>query len=86
MNAKTGLCAGIALAALAGAALLGKRAYDERMRRIALRPYRDYRTRSGFPRPASEMRGRASAVASAIMGADERRPVFPSRQRAPGAL
>jgi hypothetical protein len=60
MNARTKLYAGLALAAAAGTALLARRAYTGKAgRKKPIRPLRDYSNRSGFPRPASEMRGLA---------------------------
>jgi hypothetical protein len=47
----------LALAAAGAAALLARRSSE---RKSAVRPLRDYSNRSGFPRPASEMRGLAA--------------------------
>jgi hypothetical protein len=58
MNARMKLYAGLAVAAAAGTALLAQRAFAGRKKDIG--PVRDYSKRSGFPRPANEMRGLAA--------------------------
>jgi hypothetical protein len=51
---------GIGLAMLAGVAVAGTLAARHRRRQRTRTPARDYSDRSGFPRPAAEMRGAAS--------------------------